>query len=461
MAKFQILDYAVSSEPDRLIVDFKYRFDHVGGEFVERVEFPADQGRGQRVEGRVDDSLRSALDSLPLGSDLKLALDHYALMAGVSYFKFFPDAEIEVASENIELFEDQREYLNTAYLNGLGEYWFVNGIDPGVFRGFTGEYKERSTKNEVEQPLPTSLYPLAPRALVLQSGGKDSILTAELVRENGIEFDSIYVTNASKGYPKFLDESAEPGKLLLGQRVYDGRQTDLMLASGGHLGHVPFSAIYAAYSIVVAVLGGYTHVLASLESSSNEGNEKIGDFVVNHQWSKSLQHEVMVQSLFAKMYQGRHNYGSIIRPFTELKIAELFAEKCFSQFGFKFSSCNQANYLQGHDPSSLGWCLKCAKCANAALLFAPFLSREKLEKLFSGNPFKSQALFPFYVDLLGQGEHKPFECVAEVDELKLAYQMAVLREPDYTIEGLDFVDLPIYDYQADRDHSDIVEELGF
>jgi UDP-N-acetyl-alpha-D-muramoyl-L-alanyl-L-glutamate epimerase len=436
MHTFKILDYEYKTEGRKLVVDFKYKFDHVGEVFVENVIFPITQEWSDVIE-----------------YDLRRALDHYALVASVSYLKFFPYSEIQI-SEHVYISSDQVDYLNTTFKNGLGEFWFTNKLDPNKFVGFKDKGYSQLVKNECMEIVSTKL-------LVLQSGGKDSLVTAQLVREKGLEFDSLYVTNKSAGYPEFLNESCKPGKLLIGSRTVDLSQNELMLANGGHLGHVPFSAIYSAYSMVVAVMGEYTHVLASLESSSKEGNEMIGDLVVNHQWSKSLTHEKMFNELIAKLYLNEHSYGSIIRPFTELKIAELFVEKCFDQFGYKFSSCNQANYIQGHDPSSLGWCLNCAKCANAALLFAPFLEREKLEKLFSGNPFKNTNLTKHFIDLLGQGAHKPFECVAETDELKMAYNMSLQREPDYAIEGLSPVEVPVYDYLEEHEHSGIVEDLGF
>jgi hypothetical protein len=526
MHTFKILDYEYKTEGGKLLVDFKYKFEHVGDVFTEHVEFPLHEGKGILVgtgpepEANTQTSTEGSAESSKLniwGGDLKFALDHYALMAGVSYFKFFPDAEIVVDSKKISIYPEQIEYLNTVYKNGLGEFWFVNKLDPEMFVGFgerhpgggrdpltlsqTESSKDGNNKNRSEsvQAGESSLISVGPglrrddnaflgddaqtqsrpnfvpwrqgpqdfkhdwptKVLVLQSGGKDSLVTAQLVREKGLEFDSLYVTNKSAGYPEFLNESSKPGKLLIGSRTVALSQNELMLENGGHLGHVPFSAIYAAYSSVVAVMGDYTHILASLESSSKEGNEMIGDLVVNHQWSKSLVHEKMFNELISKMYVRELSYGSIIRPFTELKIAELFVEKCFDQFGYKFSSCNQANYIQGHDPSSLGWCLNCAKCANAALLFAPFLEREKLEKLFSGNPFKNTNLTQHFIDLLGQGAHKPFECVAEIDELKMAYNMALQREPDYLIEGLSPVEVPVYDYLEEHEHSSIVETLGF
>jgi predicted PP-loop superfamily ATPase len=48
-----------------------------------------------------------------------------------------------------------------------------------------------------------------PGILVLLSGGKDSLLTAEKVRESGVNFKVCYIT-AQQNYPAILDEFGNP-----------------------------------------------------------------------------------------------------------------------------------------------------------------------------------------------------------------------------------------------------------
>ena len=74
--------------------------------------------------------------------------------------------------------------------------------------------------------------------------------------------------------------------------------------------------------------------------------------------------------------------GSLLRGYSELKIAQLFVDHGWGRFGHAFSSCNRANYQQGADNTHLSWCGDCPKCANSYLLFAPFIPAEELQQLF-------------------------------------------------------------------------------
>ena len=107
-------------------------------------------------------------------------------------------------------------------------------------------------------------------------------------------------------------------------------------------------------------------------------------------------------------------------------MAELFVEHTWATYGHTFSSCNVINYQQGHMNSTLKWCGECPKCANSYLLFAPFLEASELQALFNGQDlFAKPLLEQTFKGLLGvDGVMKPFECVGEIDELRLAYHMA-------------------------------------
>ena len=98
----------------------------------------------------------------------------------------------------------------------------------------------------------------------------------------------------------------------------------------------------------------------------------------------------------------------------------------FSLWLKQFSSCNRANYEQGIDNTKLKWCGKCPKCANAFLLFAPFIEAKELKSLFNDEDlFAKPLLNETFKGLLGiDNVMKPFECVGEIDELRLAYHKA-------------------------------------
>jgi hypothetical protein len=110
-------------------------------------------------------------------------------------------------------------------------------------------------------------------------------------------------------------------------------------------------------------------------------------------------------------------------------VAELFVKHSWESYGHEFSSCNVANYQQGEDNTELKWCGNCPKCANSYLLFAPFLPAGELKSIFNGQDlFAKASLELIFKGLLGiDNVPKPFECVGEIDELRLAYHRCQLK----------------------------------
>jgi hypothetical protein len=138
--------------------------------------------------------------------------------------------------------------------------------------------------------------------------------------------------------------------------------------------------------------------------------------------------------------------GSPLRVYSELRVAELFVEHAWEKYGHQFSSCNVANYEQGADNTTLKWCGNCPKCANSYLLFAPFLPSDELKNIFNGQDlFVKPTLERTFKGLLGiDGVEKPFECIGEIDELRLAYHQAQERG-GYKILPFD-VPISTFDY---------------
>jgi hypothetical protein len=126
----------------------------------------------------------------------------------------------------------------------------------------------------------------------------------------------------------------------------------------------------------------------------------------------------------------------------------------WERFGEGFSSCNSANYKQGNAEAELHWCGKCPKCANTYLLFAPFISAYNLQALFGGQDlFQDPDLTTTFKGLLGvDGVMKPLECVAEVSELRKAYNMISFGEGyaplPFTVPNSSFDYKSQHDYQV-------------
>jgi hypothetical protein len=129
---------------------------------------------------------------------------------------------------------------------------------------------------------------------------------------------------------------------------------------------------------------------------------------------------------------GRVSYFSALRPYTELWVAQRFAG--LTQYHDTFRSCNRAFHL---DPARRldHWCGRCDKCCFIDLILAPFLPAAELSKIFGGRePLAdldpAESLAPKFRALLGTlPGAKPFECVGEIGECRVAAVLAA-RRPD-------------------------------
>jgi len=403
--------------PETLTAEFRYSFDQERS-FVEKVRF---------------ESAADKYDEEALERAMFLAF----MLTGVSYYKLFPGSNLVWRQGGLDKW--QSEFLSTVYQEGLGQFAFENGLTRDDLAHF------EATKE--------SVYPAVnyegSGVLALQSGGKDSLLTAELLAGRSERFDSFYVSS-SAAHPQLLDQ--------LGDHLYTAlRQIDIpgikaAIQDGGMNGHIPVTFVVLSFAVIQAVLLGKEKILVSIGHEGVEPHEYIGDLAVNHQWSKTWPAEQLFSEYVNRYVSPRLKVGSPLRQYSELRIAELFVEKGWKKYGHTFSSCNVANYKQGTDNSELKWCGECPKCANSYLLFAPFVDASDLKSLFDGQDlFAKPSLERTFKGLLGiDGVMKPFECVGETYELRLAYHMALAKD-GYTPLPFD-VPESHYDYKKTFPH---------
>lgn len=332
------------------------------------------------------------------------------VIAGISYYKAFPTKQIDLGKYTIA--PNQAAFFSAVYLNGLSQFVYENNLKPTDIAQF------EATRQTSAKPLSYDGDGIS----VLQSGGKDSLLLAELLKKNGHEFSALHIKNVET-YPKVLDQIGVPLRTI--DRTLDTSALREASKDGGLNGHVPVTFITLAYALFDAVLRGQNTVLAAIGREGEESHDYIGDYAVTHQWSKTWAAELLFSMYVEHFISNDIHVGSPLRGYSELKIAELFTTHCWKKYGRSFSSCNVANYGQGHDNTTLTWCGACPKCANSYLLFAPFIKQGVLQDLFGRNLFGQEDLQHTFKGLLGVGGViKPFECVGEVDELRLAYSKA-------------------------------------
>jgi len=200
----------------------------------------------------------------------------------------------------------------------------------------------------------------------------------------------------------------------------------LDLNNMGYLnGHTPFSAYLSFLSMFVANLHGYKNIIVSNEASAGEGNLDFHGHNINHQYSKSYRYEKLFREYSEKFLTTDVQYFSFLRPLSELQIAALFSES--DEYDNAFCSCNvgRSDY----------WCGNCPKCAFVYLSINPFLDPQRIKSIFGDEDFFNKPTIQKHiVDLVGLGDHKPFECVGTVDESRLAVTLSIHRYQQYGLQ---------------------------
>ncbi len=90
----------------------------------------------------------------------------------------------------------------------------------------------------------------------------------------------------------------------------------------------------------------------AIERSASEETVLVDGVPVNHQYSKSLDFELLLRHLLATSIDPGLTYGSALRPYSELAIARSFAS--LTQYHSTFCSCNTA-FRQAAGPDDR-WC---------------------------------------------------------------------------------------------------------
>lgn len=342
------------------------------------------------------------------------------ILIGTSYYKAHPTKNIRL---DRPLDDFQARFFSTVFQEGLSQYAFEN----------------RLTRDKLATFKPTPGFQNKPAVeyrgqgvLALQSGGKDSLLVAELLNEHNINFVPWYISSSSdRSHPNVIDHLDDGFNHQKASVVY--RQIDHLhlQQTGGLNGHVPVTFIVESLALIQAILNNQNVILTSIGREGEEPHAMIGDLPVNHQWSKTWQAEQLMTEYIKRYLSPDLHLGSPIRHLSELRIADLFVQKCWQKYGYSFSSCNEANYKQNNQNSTLKWCGHCAKCANSYLLFCPFIPPQFLQSLFGDKDlFLDQNLTQIFKGLLGVGgEMKPFECVGSVEELRSAYHHRMTTPP--------------------------------
>jgi UDP-N-acetyl-alpha-D-muramoyl-L-alanyl-L-glutamate epimerase len=329
---------------------------------------------------------------------------HIGLIELISYWKCACPPLIIIKGQKLS--DEQVSWWKNVYYQGLGEFFYTNGIKSSV-KKFMSITSDGSTTQLQKLDLDETV-------IVPVGGGKDSVVTLELLGQTakvrpfimnprGATLECVRV--AGFGNQGFIEVNRRLDPLLLD------------LNSKGFLnGHTPFSALLAFYSLLVSAVSGHRNIALSNESSANEPTVAGTD--VNHQYSKSYAFESDFRDYTRKYISPDFNYFSFLRPLNELQIARLFSEQV--KYYPVFKSCNAGSKTDI-------WCCNCPKCLFAFTILNPFIPLIELVHIFGKNLFEMPQMLGYLKELTGIEEVKPFECVGTIDEVNAALQLFISK----------------------------------
>lgn len=323
----------------------------------------------------------------------------------VSYWKIACPKRVKIHAGSLS--DEQIAWWKDLYFHGLGEFFYTNGIELDS-EGFMEIVSLGEEPKGVEYPLNN-----AKGCLVPIGGGKDSVVSVELLRSIG-EDAKCYIINPRGATVNTTKAGYFPKEdVIVAKRTLDKRMIELN-KQGFLNGHTPFSAIVAFSATIAAYLKGLRYIVLSNEASANEST--VLGSTVNHQYSKSFKFENDFHEYEEAYLKTGTYYFSLLRPLSEFQIARYFA-KCTAYHDI-FRSCNVGSKEDI-------WCGHCPKCMFVFFILSPFLSYARLCEIFGADMVNDASMIPVMEQLVGVVEEKPFECVGSRDEVNTAICMTI------------------------------------
>lgn len=337
---------------------------------------------------------------------------HMGMIELISYWKCVCPPRVTV--KPYSLTAEQVAFWKKLYYNGLGEFFYTNNIvaseeDFMTLRGVGSAPAPNLDKENLFSGSDEGIH------IVPIGGGKDSVVTLEILRE--AEHPLPMIMNPRGATVGCIEKAGYSlDDVIVVKRTIHPRLLELN-KNGCLNGHTPFSAMLAFYTLLVSTLTGTRpHVALSNENSANEST--VVGTSVNHQYSKSLEFEDDFRRYVATYISKEFDYYSFLRPLSELQIAMLFARN--ERYFDVFKSCNVGSKTDI-------WCGHCAKCLFAYIILSPFISPTRLNAIFGKNMLDDSTMQLEFDQLHGLADTKPFECVGTVAEVNAALSMTLKR----------------------------------
>lgn len=342
---------------------------------------------------------------------LESTLQALLLMLGINYWSVFRTKNIRI--EGFTLTKEQARFWDALYLNGLGEFFYVMQMDFHDLIAFP--YDEFATA-----PMPTP-FARPTRALLLNGAGKDSVLSAEILKAASTPFD-FFAFAPTPAHQRI-------GKLVGAKTISVTRRRDSelsMIATWSNISTAyPSVSTFTFIAVLLAELLGYNSIIFSNERSADIGNVTHLGLPVNHQWCKSTEAEKLINDYIQRFITTDISTSSLLREYSELEIVQRFVR--YPQYLHYVTSCNcyfgltRPEQLLSRTPY---WCRECPKCVFLFACFSAFLPRKEMISIFGADLYTKKRLVPLFKRILGVEGFKPLDCVGEPEEMILAMHYA-------------------------------------
>ncbi len=266
------------------------------------------------------------------------------------------------------------------------------------------------------------------QVLLFCGGGKDSLVAMKLLERAGIPFASLAYASSIYGGARhqfsLLDALLDHGAPSQRHRqivLDDFLESPVLELFGEELGVSTLTAAETPSSLFgalpVLLDRGYPYAVLGHEASANRGNlvwARTGE-EINHQWGKSFAAERLLDTYIRGELVEDVGLFSVLMPIHDVVIFELLRRDV--QALPATHSCNVRK----------PWCRRCPKCAYVWLGYRAHLPAEPVEALFGEPLLEVPANQGFFRDMMGLGEHTPFECIGQVEESRLALALCQAR----------------------------------
>jgi len=339
----------------------------------------------------------------PLRAGFEAALEALHILAGVSYYKVCVPPHLIVGDTFLD--EGQKKFFQSLYVDGLGEFGVRNNIDVASKVDFLNarfDTARQSARLASEVTLPH-------KSAVLVGGGKDSLVSVEMLRASG-EPMTLFAVNPKKPILECAAASGLP--FIKVTRRLDPLLFDLN-AKGALNGHVPITAIVSLIAMAASFVHGFDTVVLSNERSADQGNVTVAGHEVNHQFSKTSAAEQELAHYVSRHIARNLAYFSLLRPLSEAHIGQLMARS--TRYDQAFTSCNRSFQINPKEEPKR-WCGNCPKCRFTFLILANAMEKERIVSILGKNMLDDPSQITGYEELMGLSGHKPWECVGEIAE---------------------------------------------